>query len=326
MAHEEKTQSELLKEIKKMTGLDLALAAGTPSDEEDTIRALTFLRDAVRREGSRESVLARYVTGAMGAEEFRAASRRLHLDTDGNWLLYYVKLDRAVDEIAVRIVKQGLADHPGLLVFPAGEQELGVVESWKGRSAVPPAPRAAVRDSRQGTDAAYSLTDYTSDTAETILALLNTELLTGAKVAISARMDRAERLQKACQDTMFAMRIGSVFYPDRAVHRADSLGAGQLLIGLPQDTCLRFLRETIGCEGPDELPAAFDGDELLAAEAFLENDLNIAETARRLHVHRNTLLYRLDRIRQEAGLDIRRFDDAMKYRLCRMVLSVLRNR
>ena len=60
------------------------------------------------------------------------------------------------------------------------------------------------------------------------------------------------------------------------------------------------------------------------AEEFLDSSLNVSETARKLYLHRNTLIYRLDKIEKETGLNIRKFSDAITFRLITILLKTLR--
>lgn len=98
----------------------------------------------------------------------------------------------------------------------------------------------------------------------------------------------------------------------------DRLGIGRLIYQLPMSLCEMFIREVFG----DEVPQILDDEEAMSTiSKFFENNLNISETARQLYVHRNTLVYRLERIEKAIGLDIRTFDDAMIFKIATMVLA-----
>ncbi|MFQ7714246.1 MAG: PucR family transcriptional regulator [Agathobacter rectalis] len=102
----------------------------------------------------------------------------------------------------------------------------------------------------------------------------------------------------------------------------DRLGIGRLIYQLPMSLCEMFIREVFG----DEVPQILDDEEAMSTiSKFFENNLNISETARQLYVHRNTLVYRLERIEKSIGLDIRTFDDAMIFKIATMVLAHIKD-
>ena len=113
-------------------------------------------------------------------------------------------------------------------------------------------------------------------------------------------------------------------YVDRVVVSEDyqHMGIGRLIYQLPMSLCEMFIREVFG----DEVPQILDDEEAMSTiSKFFENNLNISETARQLYVHRNTLVYRLERIEKSIGLDIRTFDDAMIFKIATMVLAHIKD-
>ena len=97
------------------------------------------------------------------------------------------------------------------------------------------------------------------------------------------------------------------------------LGIGRLIYQLPASLCESFLHEVF----LDEIPDKLDDETLLTINRFLQNNLNIAETSRQLHMHRNTLIYRLEQIEKRTGLDLRQFEDAMTFKIATMVMNYL---
>ena len=120
------------------------------------------------------------------------------------------------------------------------------------------------------------------------------------------------------------MQVGNIFYPNQIIYGYDDLGIGRLLYDISEETLRDFIRDQIGEQFLAAASPAFTSDIQNTANCFLNNDMNIAETARQLHIHRNTLLYRLEQIENETGLDIRRFEHAMTYRICSMILLYLK--
>ena len=113
-----------------------------------------------------------------------------------------------------------------------------------------------------------------------------------------------------------------VFYAEFDTVSYGRLGIGRLIYQLPMTLCDMFIREVFG----ERIPEILDDEEAMSTiSKFFENNLNISETARQLYVHRNTLVYRLERIERAIGLDIRTFEDAMTFRIAVMVIAHMKN-
>ena len=114
-----------------------------------------------------------------------------------------------------------------------------------------------------------------------------------------------------------ALEVGRIFYAEHETVSYSKLGIGRLIYQIPTSLCEMFLREVFG----DKIPDMFDEETTVTINKFFENNLNISETARQLYVHRNTLVYRLERIERTIGLDIRTFEDAMLFKISLMVID-----
>ena len=114
-----------------------------------------------------------------------------------------------------------------------------------------------------------------------------------------------------------ALEVGSIFYVEDHTISYANLGIGRLIYQIPVSLCEMFLREVFG----EKIPDIFDEETTVTIHKFFENNVNISETARELYVHRNTLVYRLERIEKVLGLDIRTFEDAMLFKIALMVIS-----
>ena len=118
-----------------------------------------------------------------------------------------------------------------------------------------------------------------------------------------------------------ALEVGRVFYVEKNLLAYNELGIGRLIHQLPQSLCEMFLQEVFN----GKMVEQFEEEELLTVYTFFENNLNISETARQLYVHRNTLVYRLEKIQKKTGLDVRTFDDALMFKIALMVESHMRS-
>ena len=117
-----------------------------------------------------------------------------------------------------------------------------------------------------------------------------------------------------------ALDVGKIFYSEKDVIAYNTLGIGRLIYQLPVQLCEMFMREIFG----ENLPDTFDDETLVTINKFFENNLNVSETARQLYVHRNTLVYRLEKLQKTTGLDIRVFDDALTFKIALMVVSYMK--
>jgi carbohydrate diacid regulator len=170
------------------------------------------------------------------------------------------------------------------------------------------------------------LMDYPRDTAvqiNTIAGLildnLNTESMAKVHIGIGMPADNLKDTAKSYREASLALTVGSIFENDSYVMRYDQLGLGRLIYQLPPTLCHMFLDEVF----PRGAYEALDSETLLTIQKFFENNLNGSETSRQLFVHRNTLVYRLDKVQKITGLDLRSFDDAVLFKLASMVRKYL---
>lgn len=148
-----------------------------------------------------------------------------------------------------------------------------------------------------------------------ILDTLQMEAMVGVRVACSRAVFHIGELKKAYETAMTALEVGRIFYEEKNLLIYGELGVGHLIYRLPGERCRMFLREVF--RGEEE--QGFDEEELTAIYTFFECSLNISEAARRLFVHRNTLVHRLEKIQKKTGLDIRIFEDALTLKIAMMV-------
>ena len=121
------------------------------------------------------------------------------------------------------------------------------------------------------------------------------------------------------QENRLALRIGDLFYSEQNTIFACHLGIGRLVYELPRTLCRAFLEEVFGKSDVECL----DEETYITLNKFFDNNLNIAETSRKLHIHRNTLIYRLEQMERRTGLDVRTFQDAMTLKIAMMIKNCL---
>ena len=154
--------------------------------------------------------------------------------------------------------------------------------------------------------------------AMSLVDSLHMEAMVKVRVGYGNVANEISDIAQSYQEAKMALQVGKVFYAEKDTISYGNLGIGRLIYQLPMSLCNMFIKEVFG----DKVPEVLEDEEAMSTiNKFFENNLNISETARQLYVHRNTLVYRLERIEKEIGLDIRKFDDAMTFRIAVMVLA-----
>ena len=134
-------------------------------------------------------------------------------------------------------------------------------------------------------------------------------------VGIGTVVNNIRDLARSYKEAQLAIEVGKVFDTERSIINYDNLGIGRLIYQLPTTLCQMFLQEVFKKNPID----ALDQETLFTINKFFENNLNVSETARQLFVHRNTLVYRLEKLQKTTGLDIRIFEDALTFQIALMV-------
>ena len=158
--------------------------------------------------------------------------------------------------------------------------------------------------------------------AKQISNAMESELKVKVVIGIGTVVGHIRDLARAYKEAQMAIDVGKVFDTERSIVNYDNLGIGRLIYQLPTTLCEMFLEEVFKKNPID----ALDQETLFTINKFFENNLNVSETARKLFVHRNTLVYRLEKIKKLTGLDLREFDDAITFKVALMVKQYLRSR
>lgn len=159
-------------------------------------------------------------------------------------------------------------------------------------------------------------------TAHMLVDMLGAEAMTQAWVAYSNVANGLRDLANAYKEARMALEIGKIFYSERNVFGYRKLGIGRLIYQLPEEVCEMFIEEIFDGESLDVI----DGETLNIIRTFFENNLNLSETSRQLYVHRNTLVYRFEKIQKRFGLELRSFEDALTFKIAMLVSGYLRYR
>lgn len=257
---------------------------------------LQLFFDAVKKDTDKNAFAALLLAGDIPASDLYKQAGRLKLK-DVPRVLYLFELAQPLEDAgALRMLTSLFADGRQDLLFLEDEKHLVLIK-------------------------AYEKGVTTEGAQADVLAAMDTivsELMIKTRVGYSTPKETLAELKDAKREAALALRISGIFQEQREVAAYSKLGIARLIYELPRDLCEMFLKEVFGEKLPDQ---DIDEEMQVTIRLFFENNLNISETARQLYLHRNTLVYRLERFEKLVGLDIRRFDDAMTFQIAMMVLA-----
>jgi carbohydrate diacid regulator len=222
-----------------------------------------------------------------------AKSRELGLDGGGSRAVLLVRQTGDADNAVVDVLKNLFPDRQRDFVISLGEKETALVKE---------------------VDEDVSVSDL-KKLAIAIEATLRSELMVSTVIGIGSVCRQIKDLAAACKEAQVAIEVGKVFETAKTVIPYENLGLGRLIYQLPTRMCEMFLSEVLKKNGIGVL----DRETLDTILCFFDNSLNISETSRKLFVHRNTLVYRLEKIKKLTGLDLREFDQAVVFKVALMV-------
>ena len=139
-------------------------------------------------------------------------------------------------------------------------------------------------------------------------------------IAYGTVVNDIKEVSKSYKEAKLALDVGKIFYAERDIVAYSTLGIGRLIYQLPLPLCKMFIKEIFEGKSPD----GFDEEMLSTINKFFENSLNVSETSRQLYIHRNTLVYRLDKLQKSTGLDLRVFEDAITFKIALMVVKYMK--
>ena len=224
-------------------------------------------------------------------------SNELHFSNDEYRAVFVVKFQGSTELPPHEIIEGLIEDKTRNYVINISEQDIVIVKE--------------VTES----DTQEELISYAEKLMDATLTKYGTKILIG----ISSVVEKLKDLARAYKEARIALEVGKVFDIERPVMSYENLGIGRLIYQLPTTLCEIFLGEVFKKGSLESL----DRETLVTVQSFFENNLNVSETSRKLFVHRNTLVYRLEKIRKLTGLDLREFDHAVTFKVALMVKKYL---
>lgn len=157
-------------------------------------------------------------------------------------------------------------------------------------------------------------------TAHSIISGLTKDGIKNIRISYGTVVKEIKEVSRSFKEAKMAMDVGKIFFDDRNVIAYSELGIGRLIYQLPIPLCRMFIKEIFDGQSPDD----FDEETMSTIAKFFENSLNVSETSRQLFIHRNTLVYRLDKLQKATGLDLRVFEDAITFKIAMMVVKYMK--
>ena len=225
-------------------------------------------------------------------------AKKLHIDTEVRRVIFIVETAHEKDSSMVDHVRSLLGNKSKDFVTAVDEKDIIIVKELSS------------------SDGHAELEKM----AESILELLQGEGEEDIRIAYGTIVGDIKEVSKSYKEAKLALDVGKIFFDDRKVIAYSTLGIGRLIYQLPIPLCKMFIREIFEGKSPDE----FDEETLTTINKFFENSLNVSETSRQLYIHRNTLVYRLDKLQKSMGLDLRVFEDAITFKIALMVVKYMK--
>lgn len=225
-------------------------------------------------------------------------AKQMHLGSECRWAVLIVEGSGCDAYDIQMILKNILASRTGDFITPMEENSVVVVRRLEDQE-----------DSKEIRELAHVLSDTVSS-----------ETLCRVRTACGTIAHSLREVSRSYKEAKMSLEVAEIFYSSMTVITYEELGIGRLIYQLPVPLCEMFLKEVFG----DYDPGNLDDEILATVYQFMENSLNLSETSRQLFVHRNTLVYRLEKLQKTIGLDIRQFEDAMTFKIAMMVSDYMK--
>lgn len=226
-------------------------------------------------------------------------AKKLHLNMEQKRVILLVETDKEKDTLVTEFLKGMFSEQAGDYITAVDETSVIIIKSLDDEDEL----------------------DEVNQIACSVVDNINSELMINARIAYGTIVHELKDISKSYKEATVALNVGKIFYAENNVNAYSKLGIGRLIYQLPVSLCKMFITEIFGEGNSVDL----DEEELHTIQKFFENNLNVSETARQLFIHRNTLVYRIEKIQKATGLDIRIFDDALTLQIALMVVKSLTN-
>lgn len=226
-------------------------------------------------------------------------AKKLHIDTEAKRVIFIIVTSHEKDSVALDNVRNLLGGKSRDFVTAVDEKNIIVVKEL--------ADKAGSRE----------LEKMAKEMMEILRAESEDDKI---HIAYGTVVNDIKEVSKSYKEAKLALDVGKIFFDEKDIVAYSTLGIGRLIYQLPIPLCKMFIKEIFEGKSPDE----FDEETLTTINKFFENSLNVSETSRQLYIHRNTLVYRLDKLQKSTGLDLRVFEDAITFKIALMVVKYMK--
>ena len=282
----------------------VAFIEGEDKNAEKTSKLLTIalsnIKNLYDEKYDKGSFVKNIILDNILPSDIYIKSKELHFNTEETRIVFLIKFHGKTDMMPFEMLQNMFPDKSKDYVISVGEHDIVLVKDIKPET-----------ESKEIEKIATNIADT-----------LSTEFYTKVSIGISSTVDNIKDLARAYKEAQVALDVGKVFETEKNIISYENLGIGRLIYQLPTTLCEMFLQEVFKKGSLESL----DRETLMTIQCFFENNLNVSETSRKLFVHRNTLVYRLDKIRKLTGLDLREFEHAITFKVALMVKKYLNSK
>lgn len=264
------------------------------------VSQLKQLNDAYQDKMDKNSFYQNLILDNMLLVDIHNKAKRLHLECSKKRVVFLVEVenaDTATDNMALELLKGMYSGLSGDHVTTVDEKNIILIKLLNEEDGI----------------------EQCDNVANTIVDMMNTEIMHNVHVSYGNIVSEMKDVSKSYKEAKMALDVGKIFYSEKNIVSYATLGIGRLIYQLPVNLCRMFIHEIFGEKIPEEL----DEETLSTLEKFFDNNLNVSETSRQLFLHRNTLVYRIEKLQKVTGLDVRNFDDAMTLKIALMVVNYI---
>ena len=225
-------------------------------------------------------------------------AKKLHIDIEARRVVFILEASPDRDQGTIENIKNLFGSKSGDFITAVDEKSIIIVKEL-----------APGEDYTQANKIAAEVLDVVGRNGED-----------PTHIAYGTIVRELKEVSRSYKEARMALDVGKIFFDDRNIIAYSSLGIGRLIYQLPIPLCKMFIKEIFENKSPDD----FDTETLTTINKFFENNLNVSETSRQLYIHRNTLVYRLDKLQKSTGLDLRVFEDAITFKIALMVVRYMK--
>lgn len=225
-------------------------------------------------------------------------AQKLHIEVEAPRIVYLIETKLEKDNSAMELLRGLFSSQNGDYITAVDEKNIILIKSLEKDES----PEAL------------------EQIANMIVDMMNSEAMLNVRVAYGTVVRELREVSKSYKEATMSMDVGRIFYVEKNVIAFSTLGIGRLIYQLPVNLCRIFIQEIFGGNQVYDI----DDETLTTINKFFENNLNVSETSRQLFIHRNTLVYRIEKLQKATGLDIRVFDDALTFKIAMMVVNYMK--